>query len=596
MTTTPPAAAEPDQPSLFDQLSEKLSTPNSKGVPLPLSSGDIGGELLAILSKGLYTNPLDCLREYAQNGVDARANVITIKITGNTAMIFDDGVGMGLAELLEAKKFGLSPKSITEHVGFRGIGIYSGFDLCRRLVVTSKRAGGPQIYRLAFEFAAMKEQLERERNNPDLERSSLVGLLSKHTTIAHTDDGPEADHYTTVELRDIQPEHIALLSDRRRLREYLLQNLPIAFAASFEHGAAIDKRLREMVSGYNPIIVKLQLDGQPEEIVQKYGPTHKQLADHAADHSQVGKPLPALDLTLAPPMFREVRNSAGQTLAFYWACLNRARTRLEPKEPKPQFEGLIYKVKGFSIGDRDKLRTLFPRPQLYTWFTGEVYVTDPYVVPNAERNDFETSAAKNALEVALLGDFRTALKPAAEKFQAHAKAEEEVRKHAAKIAALEADFQLTSADDRILEETDIERLTDLSNLIEDLSQRKRALKDDAALVAQVEDLTVRARALIKAMTRLLENPASEVAKRRKAAEQGASTGAAGDTGGRPAPLPPPRLDRIFSENGIDLAPQAAKLVELFQSALDDLLPSGGADYRRFVTYFAERLGDSNDLG
>jgi hypothetical protein len=56
-------------------------------------------------------------------------------------MIFDTGGGMGLAELLEAKKFGLSPKSITEHVGFRGIGIYSGFDLCRRLLLTSKKAG-----------------------------------------------------------------------------------------------------------------------------------------------------------------------------------------------------------------------------------------------------------------------------------------------------------------------------------------------------------------------------------------------------------------------------------------------------------------------
>lgn len=320
-----------DQLSFLDRLAEQLSEPNAKAVPLPLASGDIGGELIAILSKGLYTNPLDCLREYAQNGVDARAATITIKITGNTVMIFDDGVGMGLAELLEAKKFGLSPKSITQHVGFRGIGIYSGFDLCRRLVVTSKRAGAPQVYRLAFEFATMKTQLEKERNNPDLPRSSLIALLSAHTTIAHIEDGADSDHYTTVELRDIQPEHIALLSDRRRLREYLLQNLPIAFAASFPHGAEIDKRLREMVPGYSPIMVKLQLDGQPEELVQKYGPTYKQLADHAADPLNADQPLPELNLNLDQPMFREVRNSANQTVAFYWACLNKERARLEPR-------------------------------------------------------------------------------------------------------------------------------------------------------------------------------------------------------------------------------------------------------------------------
>ena len=57
-----------DGPTLFDTLSEELSTANAKAVPLPAGSDDIGGELIAILSKGLYTNPLDCLREYAQNG------------------------------------------------------------------------------------------------------------------------------------------------------------------------------------------------------------------------------------------------------------------------------------------------------------------------------------------------------------------------------------------------------------------------------------------------------------------------------------------------------------------------------------------------
>jgi len=251
------AKAPPDQPSLFDKLSVELGNANAKPVPLPATSSDIGGELIAILSKGLYTNPLDCLREYAQNGVDARATTITLKITGNTVMIFDDGVGMGLAELLEAKKFGLSPKSITQHVGFRGIGIYSGFDLCRRLVVTSKRAGSVAVYRLFFEFSKMKAQLEKERNDPDSLRTSLVDLLSANTTISRVDDAPSENHYTTVELRDIQPEHIALLSDRRRLREYLLQNLPIAFAPSFAFAAAIDTRLREMVPGYNPIAVKL---------------------------------------------------------------------------------------------------------------------------------------------------------------------------------------------------------------------------------------------------------------------------------------------------------------------------------------------------
>jgi predicted lipid-binding transport protein (Tim44 family) len=54
--STPPSTE--DQPSLLDLLTKQLSTPNAKPVPLPLVSHGIGGELIAILSKGLYTNPL----------------------------------------------------------------------------------------------------------------------------------------------------------------------------------------------------------------------------------------------------------------------------------------------------------------------------------------------------------------------------------------------------------------------------------------------------------------------------------------------------------------------------------------------------------
>jgi hypothetical protein len=63
----------------LDEISKQLATGSSKPINLPLAGGDIGGELIAILSKGLYTNPLDCLREYAQNAVDARAKELTIK-------------------------------------------------------------------------------------------------------------------------------------------------------------------------------------------------------------------------------------------------------------------------------------------------------------------------------------------------------------------------------------------------------------------------------------------------------------------------------------------------------------------------------------
>jgi hypothetical protein len=594
--TTAKDGGKAPEPDLFTRITKQLGDRDGGPVPLPAEADDIGGELIAILSKGLYTNPLDCLREYAQNGVDAKAATITIKITGNTVMIFDDGVGMGLAELLEAKKFGLSPKSISQHVGFRGIGIYSGFDLCRQLVITTTREGDTSVYVLSFAFAEMKAQLDRERQQTGaVQRTSLLDLLSKHTTVARRDgDAEEGEHYTSVELRDIQPEHIALLSDRARLREYLLQNLPIAFSPSFAHGAAIGAKLREQVPGYNPIVVKLQLVGQPEEIVQKYGPTPKQIVERAAAEKlqKDGEPpLPplALNLNLAEPTFREIRNKAGQVIALYWACLNKERARLEPKEDKPQYEGFIYKVKGFSIGDRNKLRARFPRPQLYPWFTGEVYVTDPAVVPNAERNDFETSAAKQTLEYELQEDFRLHLKPLAEKFQARAKAAEEIDKHADKLAALERDFSAPAGSVTILQEGMLDRIKDLGEMVEDLPTRKRAA--DAENAQRAEALLVRAKALYKSLAKLIQNPASEVTKRRAEANAERAAEPAGG-GNAEAASRIVRLEEVFASAGWDLDSSSAEIVAIMQSAIEDLFGSGSAEYRRFVAYVADRLNDS----
>jgi Histidine kinase-, DNA gyrase B-, and HSP90-like ATPase len=55
--------------------------------------------------------------------------------------VFDDGDGMALDGLVQARQFGLSTKSLSQHVGFRGIGIYSSFHLCIQLRVTCKKAG-----------------------------------------------------------------------------------------------------------------------------------------------------------------------------------------------------------------------------------------------------------------------------------------------------------------------------------------------------------------------------------------------------------------------------------------------------------------------
>ncbi|MGE5445103.1 MAG: ATP-binding protein [Ignavibacteriales bacterium] len=142
---------------------------------------DIGGELLPILSKGLYTNPLNCIREYVQNGVDAGASEIKIKVTGSSVIIFDNGTGMDKEELLQARQSGVSRKSLEEHVGFRGISIYSGFDLSNLLLITTKKEGEDKAYIMRFDFGRMEQELERIRQGRGDNNIPLPKLLYSYT-------------------------------------------------------------------------------------------------------------------------------------------------------------------------------------------------------------------------------------------------------------------------------------------------------------------------------------------------------------------------------------------------------------------------------
>ena len=163
-------------------------------VTIPAKEGDIGGQLLPILSKGLYTNPLDCIREYVQNAVDAGAPSVNIRITGNGVTIHDTGQGMDEAQLMDARKFGISAKDLQHHVGFRGIGIYSGYDLSNRLIITTKKKESSLQFVMRFDFAAMKKELETQPAGS----VSLNALLTRFTTFSKEFAADPVGSFTTV--------------------------------------------------------------------------------------------------------------------------------------------------------------------------------------------------------------------------------------------------------------------------------------------------------------------------------------------------------------------------------------------------------------
>jgi hypothetical protein len=549
----------------------------------PVSAEDVGGELLPILSKGLYTNPLDAIREYVQNAVDAIATQVTIQITGNSVWILDDGFGMSPAELHESRHFGVSKKSISEHVGFRGIGIYSGFDLCNRLRITTKQENADRAYILEYDFGQMKSILENARTDPSRPIIPLLQLLSAHTHFSNQRGYPRDKSFTLVHLEDINDVHIRRLSNREELRDYVLRNLPIDFDLEFEYREQINAQLKHYVKGYNPVRVILRSDGMDDEVIAK----------------------PNIP-NLGPPTMELVRNSRGQPIAFYWACLTNGSQRIGAENSEfSDFEGLIYKIKGFTIGDREKLKKLWGGKKiLYSWYTGEVYVLDENVIPNTERDDFETNNAKRALEAALQGVISgddESLYNIAKTSQEQRVAIRRIEEFSQTLASIEAEVTQQTHDP-------LEIYSQLDEIGRKLKRYQRQAPNN--YVGKAESLLERVRSLRISLRNELDQGVSVSAQKKlktagspfaqpslfeQVAGEDHEEGQSGKSdeernSGQPKPRLPTLL-ALFEEAGWELDEDCQKVVQIVHEALVGVLGGASKAYRDLLEDIEGRIGE-----
>ena len=144
------------------------------------SGQDIGADILPIITTGLYRDPLDTLREYVQNAIDAHASKIEIAVTSDLVSIRDNGDGMSREIAQRAMRLGMSDKNPKDDVGFRGIGIYSAFNTCDKLEVYTRPKPRPAssgvASKIVFDFRAIRDVLEEEQERRLSGKASRLSL------------------------------------------------------------------------------------------------------------------------------------------------------------------------------------------------------------------------------------------------------------------------------------------------------------------------------------------------------------------------------------------------------------------------------------
>jgi len=443
---------------------------------MKLNKFDIGAEIISILTRGMYPDPRDAVREYIQNGIDAGAENIQVKVRLDSVVVQDDGVGMDYATLRKAVRLGISDKNPKNNVGFMGIGIYSAFHLCEKMTIhTRKKDANP--LRLIMDFKSMKEHLDIQKELRFSEKitseqlTDLQTLLEQYINLTNDDELSleEFPHEGTwIELVGLDPILYDYLIDFDSISSYLQEVVPLHFEneENFKWGPYIESEINRICEDYNAgfqtVNLKLRVNNKSADLYRPY-----KNSDFHNNEPQA-------------PVFQLLKRNR-IFLGVAWGCLNSARKRISEKEKR----GFLLKKQGFAIGRRDDLARFFGRSNTYfDRYIGEVVLVNPEILPNGARNDLEVSIYKTIFDDVMANNVSKKYNKLASKFQEENMAEEKLNQAIKDLTKINEDYtpfeENTDTLTELIKSIDVlEKKIRLSKLAENKKQEARMVKEQA---------------------------------------------------------------------------------------------------------------------
>lgn len=419
---------------------------------------DIGAEIIAILTRGMYPDPKDALREYIQNGVDAKAKNVSVKIRQGNIVIQDDGTGMDYTTLRKAARIGVSDKNPSKDVGFMGIGIYSAYHLCDTLtILTHGENDGP--LKLTMQFSKMKSLLEsqrKERQSGLIDGDQIIdlqSLLESNVSITEKDELDDSvfpNRGTRVELSGVTSYFYSEICDVDKTSRYLQDVVPLHFNSEvFQFATEIEKKINEACESnsnyYESINLQLQVNNESRCLYKPY--KDSDFSNNRAAQLHI-KPIIGTD---------------GSFYGVMWGCLNSDRRKIKNTE----LRGFSIKKQGFAIGRRaDSVRFFGRGNTFFDRYIGEIIITDPRILPNASRNDIEYSPLRDSFYYSvreLAGFFDSE----ADKYQEACKADEVLNNMILSLKEIYSQTEMSLQDSEVL----LQLYTKLSNEHQQLYQR-----------------------------------------------------------------------------------------------------------------------------
>ena len=340
----------------------------------------LGGELLRLITAGMYDNPLVLYREYVQNAADAvaaqRSDAGSVRITidplRSQITILDDGTGLTPSEAVHHLiNLGRSPKNPSVDRGFRGIGRLSGLAFAEEVHFTTRTRADDPPTRVSWNARTLR--------GLDLARVDAKTAIQESTTTTQVSSGNWPERFFQVTIDRVNRHAASTLLNEDAVRSYLGEVCPVPMAARFPLATEIHEFLLDHTD-YFVLDIRVNDDENPVErpFAQSIPITHQFCA-----------PFETLETHIIP------RPDGNDPAAVLWlahtpysgSILRRLGVR-----------GLRARAGNMQIGTDRIFEHLFLEPRFNGWCVGEIHILDSRIVPNGRRDYFEPGPHLRNLE------------------------------------------------------------------------------------------------------------------------------------------------------------------------------------------------------
>jgi len=343
------------------------------------TSPTVGGDLLRLITAGMYDSPLSLYREYLQNAADAIAaqgsgtvHVMIDRIRSQIA-IRDDGTGLSPREaarrLIDVGRSGKAAR--TSDRGFRGIGRLSALAFAEQVQFTTRTCATEPVTEVTWSGGTLRD--------PDLAQVDVKTAIERCTTIRQILHGDWPERFFDVSIDRIHRHAASALLNEDDVKGYIGEVCPVPMAGAFP----LASKIREFLATHTDyFVLDVRVNGSDSPIKRPFGKTIPLTDKYSAAFERLEKHvIPAID--------------GNKPAAVVWL----AHTPYAGSIPRGVgVRGLRARAGNIQIGSDRIFAHLFLEPRFNGWCVGEVHILDKRIVPNGRRDYFEPSPHQRNLE------------------------------------------------------------------------------------------------------------------------------------------------------------------------------------------------------